>query len=158
RAFDADLRSRQELGKSAWDRDGRFEITYRAEDFARSEKGSADLTFRIKNQAGLPIENFKLFAYQDGKKVLVEDPRIVFNAPPVATVEIVIGDGEGRGPSEFEQLVAELTPLLQGLSIGDLTEDNRNQDVSFLSNDTSRDPVLITFLILAHRWSKDTGV
>src|SRR5262245_23634374 len=49
RASDRDLRSSQELGSSQWDAEGRFEITYTTDKFARAEKGSADLTFQIEN-------------------------------------------------------------------------------------------------------------
>jgi len=158
RAFDADLRSRQELGKGAWDAEGRFEITYKAESFARAEKRSADLTFQIENQAGLPMESFKLFALQDGRRVAVEAPQIVFNAPPVATVEIVIGDGEFRGPSEFERYVTELTPVLQGVPFAELKEEEKIKDVTFLFRETRIDPQHIAFLILAHRLALKTDL
>src|SRR5262245_1862556 len=49
KALDADLRSPQELGTTKWDAEGRFEITYTTERFARAEKRSADLTFQIEN-------------------------------------------------------------------------------------------------------------
>ena len=94
KALDADLRRPEELGTSRWDAAGRFEITYTADKFARAEKRAADLTFEIQNQAGLPIKAFKLFQQHNGTHVPVEAPPIIFNAPPVATVEIVIGDGD----------------------------------------------------------------
>lgn len=52
-AFDQDLRSTQELDRRETNPEGRFELTYTAEDFARSEKGHADLTFQIENRDGV---------------------------------------------------------------------------------------------------------
>jgi peptidoglycan hydrolase-like protein with peptidoglycan-binding domain len=141
RAFDRDLRSEEPLGEAITDDSGRYEITYTAEQFSRAEKGSADLIVRVSVGPAMPP---------------VSSP-IIFNAQPVETVDLTV-DGVYRGPSEYDQLVAQLTPLLEGLSFAELTEDDKHQDVTFLSGETSQDPDRITFLIAAHRLLKDTEV
>src|SRR3989442_5416386 len=115
-AVDKDLRREEELGQAITDGAGSYEITYTADQFHRAEKGTADLIVRARDAAGAS---------------LAASP-IIFNAPPVAIVDLVVGDGLGTGLSEFEQLLAEITPLLDGLSLAQLIEDAQHQDISFL--------------------------
>jgi hypothetical protein len=138
RAFDKDLRSEEMLGKAQTDRDGRYEIKYTAGQFRRAEKQSADLIVRVLSRDGLP---------------LAASP-IIFNARPEETVDLVIGGEEYRGPSEYELHLAELTPVLQGVELADLTEE----DVAFLSGETGIDPEHIAFLVLGARLGRKTDL
>jgi hypothetical protein len=142
RAFDIDLRSKELLGEAKTDQKGSYEIKYTHQRFRRAEKKGADLTVSALNQKEEPLASSS----------------IIFNAKPVETVDLVIGGAKYRGPSEFEQLVSDLTPLLQGLSFAELTEDDKHQDVNFLSGETGLDPGSIAFLIVAHRLLKETGM
>jgi hypothetical protein len=143
RAFDKDLRSEEELGDEVpTDAQGRYEIRYGPEDFSRVEKDSADLIVR---------------AYNADKRELGSSP-ILFNAGTEETIDLVLGEGVYRGPSEYEQLEEELTPLLQGLPFAELTEDEKHQDVTFLSAETGQDPERIVFLIVAHRLMQQTDL
>jgi hypothetical protein len=139
RAFDKDLRKAEPLGEAATDGDGRYRIGYTAARFARDEKQRADLLVQVGGEGETP---------------LASSP-IVFNAPPVATIDVVLGDGEVRLPSEYEVLLRELRPLLQGLTVADLTEDERHQDISFLASETDQDWERIELLVLAHRVARD---
>jgi hypothetical protein len=141
RAFDRDLRTEEPLGDTTTDGTGHYEIRYSADQFQRHEKASADLVVRAFSR--------------DANEPLATSP-ILFNAGPEATVDLVLGNEAYRGPSEYEQLVAELTPLLQDIAFAVLTEDGVHQDVSFLSGETGQDPLRITFLILAHRLRERT--
>ncbi len=156
RVSDRDLRSHQELGKKKTNVRGSFEIIYTSKDFVRTEKRSADLVFHIENQDGLPFDTFKLFRLENEKMVPVEAPQIIFNAGAKESVEIVIGGGELREPSEYERHLADLTPILQGLPIAQLTEDEKHQDITFLAGETGIDSQHIVFLVLAHRLAKET--
>lgn len=121
RAFDKDLRSQEQLGKSesvTTDTEGRYEITYTAEQFSRVEKRSADLLVEAR---------------QNAEAEWIAE-RIRFNAQPVEVVDITL-DGVYRGPSEFRRLVDEITPLLDGLTMAQLTENSDFQDITFLSNE-----------------------
>jgi hypothetical protein len=142
RAFDKDLRSEQLLGEATTDKDGRYEITYTATKFQRAEKKSADVAVRVFSKKGEELVSSK----------------IIFNAKPVETVDLVIGGGEYRGPSEYERLVAEIKPLLQGLAFAELSEDEKHQDITFLSGETEQDLQRIMFLVLAHRFKEKTGL
>lgn len=140
RAFDRDLRSEQLLGETTTDKDGRYEITYTANKFRRAEKKSADVIVRVFSKKGQELVSSK----------------IIFNAKPVETVDLVIGGGEYRRPSEYERLVAELTPVLQGIPLADLKEDTDHQDFTFLTGETGENRQHIEFLALAARLGKET--
>src|SRR4051812_282770 len=143
RAYDVDLRQEQQLGEQATDQWGRYEVRYGRGQFSRAEKGSADLrvqAFDANDANGEP---------------LVESP-IIFNAQAEEDVDLMVGGGQYRGPSEYELLLEELAPVLQDMSPADLTEDKEHQDVTFLSNETGIDPERIVFLILAHRLARET--
>jgi hypothetical protein len=142
RAFDQDLRSEELLGETKTAGDGGYEIAYAATKFLRAEKKSADLVVKVHDQRGT---------------LLAASPTR-FNAADVETVNLVVGGTAVLGPSEYEVLVAELTPLIQGLSFADLTEDAKYKDVTFLAGETGFDPGWIAFLGAAHRLSRDTKV
>src|SRR6266542_2095000 len=52
RAFDQDLRSEEMLGETKTGTDGRYEISYKASQFRRAEKKSADLVVRVLDDRG----------------------------------------------------------------------------------------------------------
>lgn len=137
-AYDVDLRSRELLGKTKTDDYGRYEIQYSLKQFEQSEKDSADI---------------QIIAYTPDRPDKKEWPsEIVFNADPVETIDLVIGEGKYRGPSEFEQLINEITPLLKDIPIANLDlEEKEHKDVTFLSGETEQGRERITFLITAYR-------
>jgi hypothetical protein len=142
-AVDRDLRGEEMLGQSQTDPNGRYEIRYTANQFSRLEKSSADLVVRAINSAG----------------VVAANSSILFNAPPEATIDLVVGGEEFRGPSEYEQLLAELSPLLPtGVSFADLTEDATHQDISFLAGETGQESPRIAFLAAAYRLAAKTSL
>jgi len=141
RAFDRDLRSEELLGETRADAKGNYEIRYSPEQFRRAEKETADL---------------RVAAFDDKNQQLVSSA-IIFNAQPEEIVDLSIG-GEYRGPSEYENLVDELGPLIQDVPLDKLTEDDRHQDITFLANETGQDSQRITFLVMAHRLSRKTGL
>ncbi|MEJ7599937.1 MAG: peptidoglycan-binding protein, partial [Kofleriaceae bacterium] len=111
-AIDLDLRRDQVLGKAETDLDGLYEIRYSPEQFARAEKGTADLVVRA----------------------MLGDTRIAesttrFDAPETARVDLraeVL-----RGGTEYAQLVASIEPVLDGVTPGDLTE----AEITFVAAD-----------------------
>jgi peptidoglycan hydrolase-like protein with peptidoglycan-binding domain len=142
-AFDQDLRSREALGIAVTDAAGRYFIRYTAAQFSRAEKKSADLVVQVLDGTG---------------KVLVSSP-VMFNAPPDAVIDLMISGGVYPGPSEYEQLVEALNPLLPpGITFADLVEDETHQDISFLAGETGQDPQRIAFLAAANRLGLKTGL
>ncbi len=129
RAFDKDLRSRQQLGTEDFvtaDQNGQYHLAYTADQFSRSESDGADL---------------QIEARKDSTSDWIAAP-VRFNAPPVCSIDVTI-DGTFRGPAEFNLVVNAITPLLDGITLAQVTEGTDFQDITFLSNDTGIDGQLI---------------
>jgi Tc toxin complex TcA C-terminal TcB-binding domain/Neuraminidase-like domain/Putative peptidoglycan binding domain len=141
RAFDRDLRNEEQLGHAVTDKQGHYQINYFASQFLRNEKGSADLIVRVSDGAGTTP---------------VSSP-IIFNAKPVEIVDLTFG-AESRALSEYETMIAELTPLLQSVPLSELVENDEHQDISFLSGETGFDPMRITWLVQAENLKRETQI
>ena len=140
RAFDRDLRSDQLLGESRTDDRGHYSIPYKPESFAQSEQVGPDLAVRVF----------------DAKDQLLFDPtmdQVLFNAPPVAVINITLQKGDTRVISEFEQIQTQLQPLLQGVAVPDLQEDQQHQDITFLSHETGWPSATLELFVVAFRMS-----
>ena len=135
RVYDKDLRRRETLGASeliSADKNGSFEVVYTAEQFTRAEKNGADLLVEAR---------------QDDKAEWSAAP-IRFNAQPVEVVDVTL-NAVYRGPSEFRRLVDGIAPLLDGLTMAQLTESAEFQDISFLGNELDVDRQLVAQLALS---------
>jgi hypothetical protein len=137
-AFDRDLRSEQVLGQSQTNSLGGYQIDYGADRFLRAEKANADLVVRTFAASG---------------SSLVASP-VLFNAPIVAEVDIVIPAEIVQPPSLFEKIGHALAPILDGLTIVALEEDQEHQDLSFLSGETGFDKTSLARFALAHRLAR----
>lgn len=148
-AHDLDLRSDQLLGRTVTDNTGRYEISYTSSQFTRAEKESADLVVR---------------AYKDENAIaaneLIASSAIVFNAKEIETIDLVAGNAELRGPSEYEQLEVELIPLLQGVPPAPNVEAAtlNDEDIAFLAGETGLDLQHISFFAAAAKLGKATGL
>ncbi len=144
-AYDQDLRFSERLGKPALTgSDGCYDIAYTANQFARAEKGAADLLVSVRRNSEEPI-------WSD----------ILFNAPAEAVVDLVMPRGP-RDPSEFDLVYAAIPPLLQGQ--GPKHEDLplwalESGDVTFLASETGLNRQRIDSLVqgfkLAHTPESD---
>src|SRR5262249_41374253 len=122
RAFDKDLRSLQNLREDdeppvLTAADGSYRIEYTAARFRRAEKKAADLIVRAYSA--------------DGVTVRAESP-LRHNPPPDARIDLFLARPGIEDRSEFEQLVADVTPLLEGVPLARLTDD----DLTFLQRET----------------------
>jgi hypothetical protein len=119
-ASERDLRSEQLLGRTSTDSSGAYQIGYNAEQFSKSERDSADLVVK---------------ALADNGSLLATSP-VLFNAPPKATINLTIPAEARVPPTLFEKIAAALPPLLDGVKIEELEQDDNHQDLSFLSGET----------------------
>jgi Tc toxin complex TcA C-terminal TcB-binding domain/ABC toxin N-terminal region/Neuraminidase-like domain len=123
-AYDKDLRLEQRLGRPATTgRDGRYEITYKARQFRRAEKQSADLRVAVRRKGEEPV-------WSD----------VLFNAPHEATLDVVVPRG-AHDPSEFDVLRAAILSLLkrQGAKGKDLPiAALQPADVAFIARETGQ--------------------
>jgi 5-hydroxyisourate hydrolase-like protein (transthyretin family) len=141
-AFDVRLRQESPLGEDHTRQDGRYEIVYTRKQFADVEKSAADLRIRAYDSKGGEL------AFSD----------IVYGAGEVKTINLTLDNAAYRGPSEYEQLVTLLEPRLRGLRFSELGEDDKHQDVSFISGNTGADPRQVALLIAANRLSVRTAI
>jgi hypothetical protein len=133
-AFDRDLRNEEPLGESYTDRDGSYRIEYLERQFLNAERGSADLVVKVLDANG---------------QVLVASP-VLFNAPPDATIHHTIPPERQQPPSLFERIASAVEPLLGGVAVGELEENQEHQDLSFLSGETGFEQRDLERYVLAH--------
>ena len=97
RAFDKDLRIEEMLGEAVTDEKGYYEIGYTVQKSGESESNSADIFVSVFDPAG------KLLSTSD----------IFFNAPAEQTINLTIFPGNEGQSSEWENIDAQLLPLLK---------------------------------------------
>jgi Tc toxin complex TcA C-terminal TcB-binding domain/Neuraminidase-like domain/Salmonella virulence plasmid 28.1kDa A protein len=134
-AFDRDLRSEQTLGQSKTDRLGFYQIHYSAGQFNKAEKGNADIVVKAIAADG---------------SLLIASP-VLFNAPPVAEVNITVPAGMVQPRTLFENIAWAIKPLLDGAKVEELEENQEHQDVSFLTGETGINQTTLARFALAHR-------
>src|SRR5215208_2040460 len=143
RAVDKDLRQEDELGMTITDTQGKYEISYSSSQFTRAEKKSADLTVRVYRRE------------EEKEQALVTSP-IMFNAPRMVTIDLTIGDRQYGGISEYETILNEIRPLVQGVGWDQITENKEIQDITFLTSETGLSRQKIEFLVAAKKLSQTT--
>jgi hypothetical protein len=134
-AFDQDLRSEQLLGRTQTNARGVYAIQYSAERFQKREKGSADLVVK---------------AFSADGSLLVTSP-VLFDASPSTEMDITVPAEARQPPSLFEKIEQALKPLLNGLTVRELEEDTRHQDLSFLAGETGFDKAVLARFVMAYR-------
>ena len=148
-AFDRDLPSMERrigtspqlLGEAITNAEGRFQITYTLDQFQsgegispfrRVQEKNADLSFRVFDKIGREM-NIQIIEALDRK---YRSDQIIFNVPSPLEVTIHADALQAdipqkTGISEYEQLIALIAPVVQDLSLAELSDD----DVAFLSNE-----------------------
>ncbi|MEL7159257.1 MAG: Tc toxin subunit A, partial [Bacteroidota bacterium] len=132
--YDRDLRNRQLLGRSEL-KEGGYSIEYTAEKFMRADKESADVVVELVG----------------GKKNLIlHTSEVQFNVPVDFTYDISLGERAYQGPSDWEKTGQTLLPLLDGVDVLEIREDDKHQDVSFISAEAGVEPLLIGNWLACH--------
>ena len=145
-AFDRELPSRerrtgsapQKLGEEATtDAEGRFRITYTLDQFRAADAFSrtrrlqaqrADISFLVFDQTG---QELKIRRTEAPNREVGRD-QIIYNAPSeLLDVNLVVDPPQQPGDSEYERLVAEIAPVIEGVLLTELTDE----DVAFLVNE-----------------------
>lgn len=143
-AFDRDLPSLerrkglapQELGTATTDAEGRFQIAFTLEQFSDGEgisvfrrvrEQNADLSFRVFQRTGqeLRVRSIEALDREFGPN------QIIFNVPTPLEVTIFIEAPVEANPSEYEQLLAQIAPVVEDLPLAELTDE----DFDFLGNE-----------------------
>jgi len=140
-AFDQDLRKRQELGRAPTGKDGRYEIAYDAGQFRHAEKAGADLVVEVQTA--------------DGEVLYTSDVR--FNTSPQETIDVSLT--RLGSEAEFDRIVRELIPVLEGQDVGfdTLEEDAEHRDITFAGGETGIPQERLTAFAVAHRLPRIVG-
>ena len=94
----------------------------------RTGKISPDLSFRVFDATGQELKIARVVAQNREYR----SEQIIFNVPPnLESVVIALEPIPELGNSEYERLVAAITPVIRNLLLADLTEE----DVVFLLNE-----------------------
>ncbi|MGH2643024.1 MAG: hypothetical protein ACRDE2_03680, partial [Chitinophagaceae bacterium] len=141
-AFDKDIRSEQLLGKAKTNEAGYYEISYSHRQFAATDKNAADVFIRVF----------------DKKEQLLKESDVHFNAAPELQIDIDLAAQAYSGPSEFEQIVATITPFTGELPLSSLTENSQIQDISFLVSKTGLPKDKIENIVMAFRFNTMTKI
>jgi peptidoglycan hydrolase-like protein with peptidoglycan-binding domain len=151
-AFDKQIKSERLLGTTTASSDGRYEISYSAGSIppnlvVRVFRPSAHSAGAATGAAAGPT------AVVVAPELLASS-EVFFNAPPLATINIMVGGGVYAGPTEYEQLTADLAPRLDGTSVGDLTQS----EVAFLASESGQGADQVRLLSGAERLAREAGL
>jgi hypothetical protein len=154
------------LGQATTDPAGHYAIQYTAAQFQRAEKQRADLIFRLFDAAGHPLTNFtaadeagkpfRMLPVRNGSDNSTTIP-IVFQAQPEETINFVVVPVPVSMPSEYDQLLEILEPLLVNVVIAgnrqptllDQLADLTAEDIDFLTGETDIPRQRLAFLVTA---------
>jgi hypothetical protein len=142
-AFDRDLRTEELLGQARTDAQGQYAITYKEKSFEGAEKKSADIFLRIALRLTDRVQ-----------QEIARSP-IHFNVPKDYVLDFKIDGTAFVGPSEFDTLIAAITPLLtrrrgqNNVKFHELKADEAFNDFHFISMETGIDAALIALLPIA---------
>ena len=125
KAWHIEIGSRVLLGESHTDPNGVYVITYAATN---------------KDQTERKFTNIQVFAY-DKNNTESTHSIVYYKVPPAATINLLYPDPSDQS-SEYEKMLAELTPLLKGLPLTDLKEE----DIDLLAGSTTLPREHIVFL------------
>src|SRR5260221_5176049 len=136
--FDKDIPSTEPQRKAITDEGGRYEITYTVDHDRRADKSVANLVVRVFDLEGIPLD----------------ESDIAFDTPGETTVDLVVISHRVRPPSEYQQLLAEITPLIENMPVAELTDE----DVTSLVEKVGVDKQHLEFLVQSAKLSKETDL
>ncbi len=145
-AYDRDMRSEELLGESITDKEGNYKIFWQHSQLRGREIKEADIVLKVLTQK---------------KKTLLyasDMDEIRFNASPREEINITIKKTIEPEMIEYEHLLKQVSFLARDIPIIDLQEDEKHQDITFLSKEMNVAPQKIEYLVLAHRIEAETDI
>ncbi len=151
RAWNKEIRREDLLGETTTDVTGNFEIWYSEQQFEHPDKRYADLIVRAFAPGDAGADPAV------GETLLAESP-VIYAAQTVEKVRLLVNGGVDRTWSEYEQLVSEVEPALEGLPLTELLEKEGTEDISLLSGKTGQEASRIAMLVAAHKLAARTDI
>ena len=141
-AVDKDIRSEQALGNAQTNAQGVYQIYYTQANFADTDQQAADVLLRL----------------YDANGGLLKQTDVYYNAPVILTIDISLSTQAYRGISEYEQVLATVTPFIGKLPLASLTETTQTADITFLTNKTGLQQNRIEALGMSSLFESQTQV
>jgi len=140
--FDKDLRTEELIGEVCTDRKGAYRLQYDPSKFLKGEKKYPDLAVSVFD----PLGKQKLYT------TAMND--VVFNAKRNEKINVrlkEVADTIIRRTDEFTFYENTTARVLGKLKINQLDENEKVQDVTFLSKECAIERTHLNYLILSHR-------
>lgn len=141
-AFDRSLGQEKLLGQVAPGLDGSYSITYTSDDLADPNKEVPDLLVTVVDLDAT-----------DPTEPLAESP-VISNALNQETINLVVGEGEYRGLSEFQELDNTLASQTAALDLADIPE----KEVTLMAGKNDITPEWVDFYLKARYFSSLTNI
>jgi hypothetical protein len=135
--YDQDLRGRQTLGEVATNGEGEYILRFKPERKRRAEQSGPDLRVVVCDAAGDELGTSE----------------VRFNVGPETVIDVLVANAALPARSEYERLVAKVTPSLDDVPMFELTD----ADVEFLAADIGADRQRIAWLSDSAKLSRVTG-
>ncbi len=142
RAFDQGMRKETLLGEAVTNDQGGYSISFGVAAFAKTGKQSPDVFVSLYARNGKAVKSSETY----------------YNAPTSLTVDLNLAPVDYTGTSEFEVAEAAIQPLIGRISIANLTEDDKNKDISYLVNKTGLPTNQILMFVTAYRFEEWTKI
>lgn len=141
--FDQDLRQTQLLGTTKTNANGEYQLEFDSKKALRADVKTVDVFITVKKPRG---------------RTELGRSKVHFNIPKEYVLDFKIDGTPYEGLSEFETLVSTIQPLLEGqdVTFQDLKEDEKHQDISFLSAEIQIDKSVLSLLPNAFKHNETT--
>lgn len=144
--YDVNMRDWQILGEAFSDKNGNYRAYWSHEQIKGRDLGTADI-------------GIKVFTKEKGTEVYSSPMRAVrFNASEREEINIQINQPLPKETIEYDDLSKRVKYLADKIAIADLQEDEKYQDVTFLSNELEISFEKIEYLIVANRLQKLSSI
>ena len=141
-AFDERIAGNVLLNQALTDGEGNYSITYAP---------------TILNGKAKP-DIFIIVAEARNPKNEVGRSTVKYNAASNEIINVVINADKAPRSPEYDRLLAELQPFLEGKNLRDLREDESNGQITHLANKTGWDARIVAMAVQANQMSASSGI
>lgn len=110
--------------------------------------GEYTITFKLPQTTEPDIE---VRAYRPDGEGSIARSGIKYNASPVEKLDVIFKAAKIRDDSEFSRLVNDIRVQLNDVKLSDVKEDEKNNDITYLSNKTGWDSRITAMAAGAHQ-------
>jgi hypothetical protein len=139
-------------GEAAPDLDVQLIVqAFRAEIKVGSAKSDAKGAYQILLPHAKTKAATAIFVRVSDGETAVAQSAVQFVTKPLVHIDLTVDPSHVHAPTEFEKLVNDVTARIGKVGIGDLREDSKSRDITFLSGATGWSVDKLTDLVVAYR-------